>query len=158
GEVKPLRGTGRREIGHGALAERSLLQVLPPKEEFPYTIRVVSEAVSSNGSTAMGSVCGSTLALMGAGVPIAAPLGGSSVGLVTDDDGKYAVLTDIQGIEDHLGDMDFKVAGTTTGVTGIQLDIKVKGLTREILEKALAQAREARLFILDRMMETIAEV
>jgi len=157
GEVRRMGSPGRREIGHGALAERALLPIIPATDEFPYTIRVVSEVVSSNGSTSMGSVCGSVLALMDAGVPIKAPVGGIAMGLITDDQGRFAVLTDIQGIEDHLGDMDFKVAGSATGVTALQMDIKVKGLSYEILEKALAQAREARLFILERMMETIAE-
>jgi polyribonucleotide nucleotidyltransferase len=157
GEVKRMGSPGRREIGHGALAERALLPIVPGTDEFPYTIRLVSEVVSSNGSTSMGSVCGSCLALMDAGVPIVAPVAGVAMGLVTSDDGRYAVLTDIQGIEDHLGDMDFKVAGTATGVTALQMDIKVKGLSHEIMQKALAQAREGRLFILERMLETISE-
>lgn len=157
GEVRRMGSPGRREIGHGALAERALLPVIPGTAEFPYTIRLVSEVLSSNGSTSMGSVCGSILALMDAGVPIQAPVAGCAMGLVTDDRGRFAILTDIQGIEDHLGDMDFKVAGTATGVTALQMDIKVKGLTHEIMQKALAQAREARLFILERMLETIAE-
>ncbi|HVC34803.1 MAG TPA: polyribonucleotide nucleotidyltransferase [Chloroflexota bacterium] len=157
GEVRRVGSPGRREIGHGALAERALLPVIPTTDEFPYTIRLVSEVVSSNGSTSMGSVCGSILALMDAGVPIKAPVGGIAMGLVTDEQGRFAILTDIQGIEDHLGDMDFKVAGTATGVTALQMDIKVKGLSYEILEKALTQAREARLFILERMLEAIAE-
>ncbi len=157
GEVRRLGAPGRREIGHGALAERALAPVIPPENEFPYTIRIVSEVLSSNGSTSMGSVCGSTLALMDAGVPIAAPVAGVAMGLVTGPDGKYAILTDIQGIEDHLGDMDFKVAGTRQGVTALQMDIKVKGLTPEIMGQALAQAREGRLFILDKMLEVIAE-
>jgi polyribonucleotide nucleotidyltransferase len=157
GEVKRMGSPGRREIGHGALAERALLPVIPSTDEFPYTIRLVSEVVSSNGSTSMGSVCGSILALMDAGVPIRAPVAGVAMGLITDENGRYAILTDIQGSEDHLGDMDFKVAGTATGVTALQMDIKVKGLSSEILHKALAQAREGRLFILDRMIETIAE-
>jgi polyribonucleotide nucleotidyltransferase len=157
GEVRRMGSPGRREIGHGALAERALSPVIPPTDEFPYTIRVVSEVVSSNGSTSMGSVCGSILALMDAGVPIKAPVAGIAMGLITDEKGRFAILTDIQGIEDHLGDMDFKVAGSATGVTALQMDIKVKGLSYEILEKALTQAREARLFILERMLETIAE-
>src|SRR5579884_1751443 len=157
GEVRRMGSPGRREIGHGALAERALAPVIPSTDEFPYTIRVVSEVLSSNGSTSMGSVCGSILALMDAGVPIKAPVAGIAMGLVTDENGRFAVLTDIQGIEDHLGDMDFKVAGTATGVTALQMDIKVKGLSYEILEKALTQAREARLFVLERMLETIAE-
>jgi polyribonucleotide nucleotidyltransferase len=158
GEVRRLGAPGRREIGHGALAERALVPVIPSADEFPYTIRLVSEVLSSNGSTSMGSVCGSTLALMDAGVPIKAPVGGIAMGLVTDENGRFAILTDIQGIEDHLGDMDFKVAGTATGITALQMDIKVKGLTHEILRQALLQARDARLFILGRMLETIAEV
>jgi polyribonucleotide nucleotidyltransferase len=157
GEVKRMGSPGRREIGHGALAERALFPVIPSTDEFPYTIRLVSEVVSSNGSTSMGSVCGSILALMDAGVPIKAPVAGVAMGLVTDDKGGYAILTDIQGIEDHLGDMDFKVAGTATGITALQMDIKIKGLSYEILQKALAQAREGRLFILERMLETISE-
>ena len=157
GEVKRMGSPGRREIGHGALAERALLPVIPPVEDFPYTIRLVSEAVSSNGSTSMGSVCGSILALMDAGVPIKAPVAGVAMGLISDDAGRYKILTDIQGLEDHLGDMDFKVAGTESGVTALQMDIKVKGLSHNILREALAQAREGRLFILGRMLETIAE-
>ncbi|MDE3102544.1 MAG: polyribonucleotide nucleotidyltransferase [Chloroflexota bacterium] len=155
GEVRPLRGAGRREIGHGALAERALLPVVPSKEEFPYTIRVVSETLSSNGSTSMASTCGSTLALMDAGVPIRTMIAGISVGLVTDDRGGFRLLTDIQGMEDHYGDMDFKVTGSDKGVTAIQLDIKVHGLSREIVAGALQQAREARLFILDAMRKVI---
>jgi len=157
GEVKRMGSPGRREIGHGALAERALLPIVPPTDEFPYTIRLVSEVVSSNGSTSMGSVCGSCLALMDAGVPIKAPVAGVAMGLVTDEAGRYAILTDIQGMEDHLGDMDFKVAGTATGVTALQMDIKVKGLSHDIMQKALAQAREGRLFILERMLDTIGE-
>ncbi|MBI4504418.1 MAG: polyribonucleotide nucleotidyltransferase [Chloroflexi bacterium] len=157
GETRPLRGPGRREIGHGALAERAVAPVIPPKETFPYTIRLVSEVVSSNGSTSMGSVCGSSLALMDAGVPIRAPVGGIAMGLITDDAGRYAILTDIQGMEDALGDMDFKVAGTRQGVTAVQMDIKLKGLTDQMLREALAQAREARMRILDHMAEAIAE-
>jgi polyribonucleotide nucleotidyltransferase len=148
GETRPMRGSSRREIGHGALAERALVPVLPSKEDFAYTLRLVSEVLSSNGSTSMASVCGSTLALMDAGVPIKAPVAGIAMGLVKDNDG-YAVLTDIQGLEDHLGDMDFKVAGTAVGITALQMDIKIKGLTAEILSKALEQAREARGQILD---------
>ena len=143
GEARPLRGQSRREIGHGALAERALIPVLPAEEDFPYTIRLVSEVMSSNGSTSMASVCGSTLALMDAGVPIKAPVAGIAMGLVKDESG-FAILTDIQGLEDHLGDMDFKVAGTAVGITALQMDIKIKGLTPEIMAKALAQAREAR--------------
>jgi polyribonucleotide nucleotidyltransferase len=154
GEARPLRGPGRREIGHGALAERALLAVIPPVEEWPYTMRLVSEILSSNGSTSMASVCGSTLALMDAGVPIKAPVAGIAMGLVTRE-GRFAVLTDIQGVEDNLGDMDFKVAGTRDGITALQMDIKIKGLTHEILAQALEQAREARLFVLDKMLTVI---
>ena len=157
GETRPLRGPGRREIGHGALAERSVAAVVPGAEEFPYVIRLVSEVLSSNGSTSMASVCGSTLALMDAGVPISAPVAGVAMGLITGEEGRYAVLTDIQGMEDALGDMDFKVAGTADGVTGLQMDIKVKGITFEIMEQALQQAHDARLFILDKMLEVIQE-
>ena len=154
GEARPLRGTSRRDIGHGALAERALVAVLPSQDEFPYVIRVVSDTLSSNGSTSMASTCGSTLALLDAGVPLKASVGGVAMGLVTEDGsvkGKYAILTDIQGIEDALGDMDFKVTGTREGVTAIQMDIKVAGLTEQVLKEALTQAREARLFILDKM-------
>jgi len=154
GEARPLRGPGRREIGHGALAERALLAVIPTVDEWPYTMRLVSEILSSNGSTSMASVCGSTLALMDAGVPIKSPVAGIAMGLVTRE-GKFAVLTDIQGVEDNLGDMDFKVAGTRQGITALQMDIKVKGLTHEILAQALEQAREARLFVLDKMLAVI---
>jgi polyribonucleotide nucleotidyltransferase len=154
GEARPLRGPGRREIGHGALAERALLPVIPPVEDWPYTIRVVSEILSSNGSTSMASVCGSTLALMDAGVPIKSPVAGIAMGLVTRE-GKFAVLTDIQGVEDALGDMDFKVAGTKDGITALQMDIKIKGLTHEIMAQALEQAREARLFVLDKMLAVL---
>ena len=154
GEARPLRGPGRREIGHGALAERALLAVIPTVDEWPYTMRLVSEILSSNGSTSMASVCGSTLALMDAGVPLKSPVAGIAMGLVTRE-GKFAVLTDIQGVEDNLGDMDFKVAGTRDGITALQMDIKVKGLTHEILAQALEQAREARLFVLDKMLAVI---
>ena len=154
GEARPLRGPGRREIGHGALAERALLAVIPPIEEWPYTMRLVSEILSSNGSTSMASVCGSTLALMDAGVPIKSPVAGIAMGLVTRE-GKFAVLTDIQGVEDNLGDMDFKVAGTKDGITALQMDIKIKGLTHEIFAQALEQAREARLFVLDKMLAVL---
>jgi polyribonucleotide nucleotidyltransferase len=154
GESRPSRGPGRREIGHGALAERALLAVLPSVDEWPYTMRLVSEILSSNGSTSMASVCGSTLALMDAGVPIKSPVAGIAMGLVTRE-GKFAVLTDIQGVEDNLGDMDFKVAGTREGITALQMDIKVKGLTHEILAQALEQAREARLFVLDKMLAVL---
>ncbi|HZU67476.1 MAG TPA: polyribonucleotide nucleotidyltransferase [Ktedonobacteraceae bacterium] len=158
GETKPLRGPGRREIGHGALAERAIAAVIPSQEEFPYTIRAVSDVLSSNGSTSMGSVCGTTLALMDAGVPIHAPVAGVAMGLITGEgerNGKWAVLTDIQGIEDALGDMDFKVAGTADGVTALQMDIKVKGITYEIMAKALEQAREGRMYIMEKMLDTI---
>ena len=155
GEVRPLRGASRRDIGHGALAERALLPVVPSKEEFPYTIRVVSETLSSNGSSSMGSTCGSTLALMDAGVPIKAAIAGISVGLVTDETGGYQLLTDIQGMEDNYGDMDFKVTGSEKGVTAIQLDIKIRGLTPEIVKASLLQAREARLVILEAMKKVI---
>ena len=156
GEVRRLRGTSRRDIGHGALAERALIAVIPDAEEFPYTMRLVSEVVSSNGSTSMASVCGSTLALMDAGVPIDAPVAGIAMGLVTDPEThRYAILSDIQGMEDALGDMDFKVAGTAEGVTAIQMDIKVKGITAEIMREALTQAREGRLFILGEMGKAI---
>jgi polyribonucleotide nucleotidyltransferase len=148
GEVKPLRGSSRREVGHGALAERALLPVLPVRDEFPYTIRVVSEVLSSNGSSSMASVCGSTLALMDAGVPIKAPVAGIAMGLVKEGE-KYVILTDIQGVEDHNGDMDFKVAGTARGITALQMDIKIKGITPQIMGEALAQAHDARLQILD---------
>jgi polyribonucleotide nucleotidyltransferase len=160
GEARPLRGTSRRDIGHGALAERALVSVLPSPDEFPYVIRVVSDTLSSNGSTSMASTCGSTLALLDAGVPLKDSVGGIAMGLVTEDGsakGKYAILTDIQGIEDALGDMDFKVTGTRTGITAIQMDIKVAGLTEEILKAALAQAREGRLFILDKMEAVISK-
>ncbi len=157
GEARFMRGPGRREIGHGALAERALLPVLPSEDEFPYVIRIVSEAVSSNGSTSMASTCGSTLALMDAGVPIKAPVGGVAMGLITEaGTGRYAVLTDITGKEDAFGDMDFKVTGTTEGVTALQMDIKTAGITPEILRDALEQARKGRLFILDKMTQTIS--
>jgi polyribonucleotide nucleotidyltransferase len=158
GESKPLRGPGRREIGHGALAERAVAAVIPAKTEFPYVIRAVSDVLSSNGSSSMGSVCGTTLALMDAGVPIHAPVAGVAMGLITGEGeraGKWAVLSDIQGIEDALGDMDFKVAGTADGVTALQMDIKVKGITYEIMAKALEQAREGRMFIMEKMLDTI---
>jgi polyribonucleotide nucleotidyltransferase len=156
GEVRPLRGSSRREVGHGALAERALVPVIPPETEFPYTLRLVSEVLSSNGSTSMASVCGSTLALMDTGVPIKAPVAGIAMGLIKEGE-QYSILTDIQGMEDHLGDMDFKVAGTRDGITALQMDIKIKGITPEIMSKALAQAREARLFILDKILEVIPE-
>ncbi len=156
GEVRPVRSPGRREIGHGALAERALVPVIPSEEEFPYTIRLVSEVIESNGSSSQASVCGSTLSLMDAGVPIKKPVAGVAMGLLKDGD-DFAILTDIQGLEDHFGDMDFKVAGTKDGVTAIQMDIKVKGIDRAILKQALAQAKEGRLFILDKMLATIPE-
>lgn len=154
GEARPSRGPGRREIGHGALAERALIPVLPSKEEFPYAIRVVSEVLSSNGSTSQGSVCGSTLSLLDAGVPLKDMVAGIAMGLIKHDD-KVAVLSDIQGMEDHLGDMDFKVAGTEKGITAIQMDIKIAGIDEEILRTALAQARVGRLHILNEMRKTI---
>ena len=160
GEARPSRGPGRREIGHGALAERALLPVIPEKDEFPYTIRVVSEVLSSNGSTSMASTCGSTLALMDAGVPIKAPVAGVAMGLITEDGetlSKYAILSDIQGLEDAMGDMDFKVAGTADGITALQMDIKIKGLTAEVLAQAMAQAKEGRMFIMDKMLEALPE-
>jgi len=157
GEAKFMRGPGRREIGHGALAERALLPVLPTEAEFPYVIRVVSEVVSSNGSTSMASTCGSTLALMDAGVPIKAPVAGAAMGLITDkESGRYAVLTDITGKEDAYGDMDFKVTGTADGVTALQMDIKVAGITTEIMRDALQQAYDARMHILGKMTEVIS--
>jgi len=156
GEVRPLRGPGRREIGHGALAERALEPVIPSEEEFPYTIRLVSEVLSSNGSTSQASVCGSTLALMDAGVPIKAPVAGVAMGLIKEGD-VVSVLTDIQGIEDFLGDMDFKVAGTEKGITAIQMDIKIPGIDKEILKMALEKARRGRLYILSKMLEVIKE-
>ena len=154
GETKPLRAPGRREIGHGALAERSILPVLPSKEDFPYVIRIVSEILSSNGSTSMGSVCGSTLALMDAGVPISKPVSGAAMGLIKEGD-EVRVLTDIQGIEDFLGDMDFKVAGTDTGITALQMDMKISGLPIETIALAIEQARPARQHILEKMLEVI---
>ena len=157
GEARPLRSPGRREIGHGALAERAVKVMVPPVEEFPYAIRIVTEILSSNGSTSMASVCGSTLALMDAGVPIKAPVSGIAMGLVTDenDSSRYAILSDIQGMEDALGDMDFKVAGTRNGVTALQMDIKVRGLTPAIFRQALEQARQGRMFILEKMERAI---
>ena len=159
GETRPSRGPGRREIGHGALAERALLPVIPSEEEFPYTIRTVSEIMESNGSTSQGSICASTLSLMAAGVPIKAPVAGISVGLVTGEtDDDYLILTDIQGLEDFFGDMEFKVAGTHKGITAIQMDIKIHGLTREIVEGAIRRTKEARTYILDEVMsKAIAE-
>ena len=158
GETRPMRSPGRREIGHGALAERALEPMLPSEAEFPYCMRLVSEVISSNGSTSQASICASTLALMDAGVPIKKPVAGVAMGLIKDEaNGNIAIMTDIQGLEDFLGDMDFKVAGTREGITAIQMDIKIKGIDREILTRALEQARRGRLFILDKMMETIRE-
>ena len=162
GETKPLRGPGRREIGHGALAERALIRMIPDQEQFPYTIRIVSETLESNGSSSMAAVCGGSLSLMDAGVPIKAPVAGIAMGLITDGPAndpktRTAILSDILGDEDHLGDMDFKVCGTAKGITAIQMDIKIAGLTREILAKALEQAREGRMFILGKMLETLAQ-
>lgn len=158
GEAKPLRSPSRREIGHGALAERALEPVIPPEDEFPYVIRTVSEVLSSNGSTSQASVCGSTLALMDAGVPLRAPVAGIAMGLIKDDEsGRVAILSDIQGIEDFLGDMDFKVAGTEKGITAIQMDIKIKGIDENILRRAIGQAREGRLFILKKMLEVLPQ-
>ena len=154
GEAKMLRGQSRREIGHGALAERALLPVIPAAETFPYALRLVSEVLASNGSSSMASVCGSTLALMDTGVPIKAPVAGVAMGLIKEGE-KYVILTDIQGTEDHLGDMDFKVAGTAEGITALQMDIKISGLSAEIMKQALEQARQARLFILDKILEVI---
>lgn len=156
GETKPLRAPGRREIGHGALAERAIVPVLPPQEEFPYVIRVVSEVLSSNGSTSMGSVCASTLALMDAGVPISKPVSGAAMGLIKEGD-EVRILTDIQGIEDFLGDMDFKVAGTDSGVTALQMDMKISGLSVDIIAKAIHQAKPARAHILEKMLGTISK-
>ena len=157
GEIGPFRGPGRREIGHGALAERTLLMLIPPEEKFPYTIRVVSEILSSNGSSSMASVCGSSLALMDAGVPMKAPAAGIAMGLIMDENGKnYKILTDIQGPEDHHGDMDMKVAGTQTGVCGMQMDVKIEGIDIKIVEETLAQAKEARLHILEKLNAVLA--
>ncbi len=155
GEIAPLRGPGRREIGHGALAERALLPIIPEKKDFPYTIRIVSDALSSNGSTSMGSVCASTLALMDAGVPITRPVAGIAMGLMTSKDGRFKVLTDLQGPEDHHGDMDFKIAGTQEGVTAMQLDVKIPGLTEEMIKMTFQKSKEARDKILGVMLKTI---
>jgi polyribonucleotide nucleotidyltransferase len=157
GEVSPLRGPGRREVGHGALAERALLPIMPPEDTWPYTIRVVSDILESNGSSSMATVCGGTLALMDAGVPIKAPVAGVAMGLVKEGD-NYAILSDIAGAEDHYGDMDFKVAGTRDGITALQMDIKIPGVTSHIMSEALGQAKEGRLHILGKMLEAIAEV
>lgn len=157
GEVKPMRGPGRREVGHGALAEKALIPVLPSKEEFPYTILLVSEILSSNGSSSMASTCGSTLALMDAGVPITAPVSGIAMGIIVGDEKNYKVLTDIQGLEDHYGDMDFKAAGTAKGLTAIQMDVKVDGVTLPMLEAVLIQAKGNRAEILEKMLATLPE-
>jgi polyribonucleotide nucleotidyltransferase len=154
GEVKFMRGPGRREIGHGALAERSLAPIMPTEESFPYTVRVVSDIMESNGSSSMATVCGGVLALMDAGVPIKAPVAGVAMGLVKEGD-RYAILTDIAGAEDHYGDMDFKVVGTEKGITGLQMDIKMCGIDKKLMAEALTQAREGRLFILGRMAECL---
>jgi polyribonucleotide nucleotidyltransferase len=156
GEVSPLRSPSRREIGHGALAERAILPVLPSNENFPYTIRIVSEVLESNGSSSMATVCGASLSLMDAGVPIKAPVAGIAMGLILEKE-EVAVLSDILGDEDHFGDMDFKVAGTAEGVTAIQMDIKIRGVSKEIMGRVLDQAREGRLHILEKMKETISE-
>ena len=156
GETKPLRGPGRREIGHGALAERALKPMLPTKQEFPYTIRLVSDILESNGSSSMATVCGGTLALMDAGVPIKAPVAGIAMGLIKEGD-KVIILSDILGLEDHLGDMDFKVTGTSKGITALQMDMKIEGITIDTMRTALNQAREGRLHILGKMLETLAE-
>ena len=157
GEVAFLRGPGRREVGHGALAERALTPVVPGEDKFPYTVRVVSDILESNGSSSMASVCGGTMAMMDAGVPLAAPVAGIAMGLIMDEEtGKHAVLSDIAGAEDHYGDMDFKVAGTAKGITALQMDIKVGGITADVMREALHQARTGRLFILEKMAETLA--
>ncbi|MFA5360811.1 MAG: S1 RNA-binding domain-containing protein, partial [Candidatus Paceibacterota bacterium] len=163
GEVGPLRGPGRREIGHGALGEKALLPIIPSQEEFPYTIRVVSEILSSNGSTSMAATCASSLALMAAGVPIKTHVAGIAMGLMTDKSstgkamGEYKILTDIQGPEDHYGDMDFKVAGTKNGITALQMDVKIEGVDKKILAEILDEAKKARLFILGKMNQVISE-
>lgn len=158
GEVKPMRGPGRREVGHGMLAEKALLPVLPSREDFPYTIILVSEVLESNGSSSMASTCGSTLSLMDAGVPIKSPVAGIAMGVITGKDGAYKVLSDIQGLEDHYGDMDFKVAGTKDGITAMQMDVKIDGLTPEVLKVAILQAKEGRMFIMGKMLEALPEV
>ena len=157
GEVKPMRGPGRREVGHGMLAEKALLPVLPSKEDFPYTILLVSEILESNGSSSMASTCGSTLSLMDAGVPIKSPVAGIAMGVIMGKDGSYKVLSDIQGLEDHYGDMDFKVAGTKDGITAMQMDVKIDGLTPLVLKVAIAQAKEGRMFIMDKMLAILPE-
>jgi polyribonucleotide nucleotidyltransferase len=156
GEVRRVGSPGRREIGHGALAERALIPVIPSDTEFPYTIRLVSEVLSSSGSTSMASVCAGSLSLMDAGIPIRKPVAGVAMGLITDDSGRFAVLTDIEGVEDFNGDMDFKIAGTREGITAIQMDTKLKGITIEVVEKTLSQGRDARMFILDKMAQAIS--
>ena len=155
GETGPIRGPGRREIGHGALGERALVAVLPDETEFPYTIRLVAEVLESNGSSSQASICASTMAMLDAGVPLKAPVAGIAMGLVKKGD-NYSILSDIQGMEDHLGDMDFKVAGTEKGITALQMDIKIDGLSRQILEESLTQAKIGRLHILDHMITAIA--
>jgi polyribonucleotide nucleotidyltransferase len=157
GEVKFLRGPGRREIGHGALAQRALVNLLPPEADFPYAMRLVSDILESNGSSSMATVCGGSLALMDAGVPMKAPCAGIAMGLVVGEDHKYSILTDIAGAEDHYGDMDFKVAGTRAGITALQMDIKVLGISIAMMREALAQAKKARLQILDTMEKTLGE-
>jgi polyribonucleotide nucleotidyltransferase len=156
GEARRIGTPGRREIGHGALVERAIAPVIPREEDFPYTIRLVSEVLNSNGSTSMASVCGSSLSAMDAGIPIKAPVAGVAIGLVSSEANHCVILTDIEGLEDAYGDMDFKVAGTTTGITALQLDTKIKGISYEIIQEALNQAKEARLYILDKMQQTIA--
>jgi polyribonucleotide nucleotidyltransferase len=156
GEVKFLRGPGRREIGHGALAERALVNLMPPEADFPYALRLVSDILESNGSSSMATVCGGSLAMMDGGVPLRATCAGIAMGLVVGDHGKYAILTDIAGAEDHYGDMDFKVAGTKDGITALQMDIKVGGITAQIMREALAQAQRGRLHILDKMNEVLS--
>lgn len=157
GEVRPMRGPGRREVGHGALAEKALVPVLPSKEDFPYTILLVSEVLESNGSSSMASTCGSTLSLMDAGVPIKKPVAGIAMGVITGKEGDYKVLSDIQGLEDHYGDMDFKVAGTKDGITALQMDVKIDGLTPAMLKVAIAQAKNGRLFIMDKMLGALPQ-
>jgi len=157
GEVRPSRGPGRREIGHGALAEKALVPVLPSKEEFPYTVLLVSEVMESNGSSSMASTCGSTLSLMHAGVPIKRPVSGIAMGMIVGSDGAFKVLSDIQGAEDHYGDMDLKVAGSEKGITALQMDVKLDGVTLEMLQAAIAQANTGRAHILGEMVKAISE-
>ncbi|MEK7825057.1 MAG: polyribonucleotide nucleotidyltransferase, partial [Nitrospirota bacterium] len=156
GEARPLRGPSRREIGHGALAEKALRPVIPGREGFPYTLRIVSDILESNGSSSMATVCGGTLALMDAGVPIKSPIAGIAMGLIREDK-RVVILSDILGLEDHLGDMDFKVTGSRKGVTALQMDIKIAGITTEIMKEALEQAKTGRFYILDKMLEAIQE-